>query len=107
MTKQWAKSTNGPDEIDVESLMRAIGAIHSAHVGVMFSPLGTGSSGGLLLRAMATFERLPGSALPDGVGVDKEWPHKDHKTLWGCVFALLHELDFAIGEVYQNEALWE
>lgn len=104
--KEWAKSTNGPDEIDAETMMRALGALHSASVGVVFSPAGIGSTGGVHISAMATFDLLPGSSLPGGVGVDTQWPNGESKTFWGAVYRLLHELDHAIGEVYKQENLW-
>lgn len=105
--QQWAKSTNGPDWTDVEMLMRAIEGLHSAHVAVVLSPDGTGSSGGVCVAASCLFERLPGSSLPVSVVVDKVWPCSTHATLDGLAFALLHELDFEISKTYQNEALWE
>ncbi len=105
--KEWVKSTNGPDELDCETMMRALGALHSGHVGVMFSPLGTGSSGGVLVSAMMTFDVLPGSSLPGGVVAEGPYPCKDCKSFWGHVYSVLHALDFKIGEVYKQESLWQ
>lgn len=103
----WEEPTTGPDWTDVEMLMRAIGAIHSAHVAVVVSPSGTGSSGGVDVAASALFELLPGSALPPTVQVGKRWPCTTHRTLAAHAFSLLHELDYEIGKVYKNEALWK
>ena len=103
----WEEPTNGPDWMDVEMLMRAIGGLHSAHVAIVVSPFGIGSSGGVEVAASALFEVLPGSALPKDVAVAKRWPCSTHKTLAAHAFALLHELDYAIGQVYQNESLWK
>lgn len=103
----WEEPTSGPDWVDVEMLMRAIGGLHSANVAVVVSPCGTGSSGGVDVAASAIFEVLPGSALPESVSVNKKWPCDTHKTLASHAFAILHELDFAISQVYQNEKLWE
>lgn len=103
----WGEPTTGPDWVDVEMLMRSIGGLHSAHVAVVVSPRGIGSSGGVDVAASALFETLPGSALPRDVGVSKAWPCSSHKTLAAHAFALLHELDFAISKVYQNESLWK
>ena len=103
----WEKSSSGPDWIDVEMLMRALEGIHSAHVAVIVSPAGTGSSGGVCVAASAIFDLLPGSALPPTVAVTKVWPCNSHATLLGHAFALLHELDYQIGKVYTNEALWK
>jgi hypothetical protein len=103
----WEDAANGPDWVDCESLMRAIGALHSAHVAVIVSPRGTGATGGVDVAASAIFDVLPGSSIPETVGVSKGWPCNTHKTLAAHAFALLHELDFAISKVYQNEALWK
>jgi len=104
--RQWAKSTNGPDWTDVEMMMRAIEGLHSGVVAVVFSPNGTGSSGGVDVAASVIFDRLPGSSLPMSVVVHRVWPCNTHGTLEGLAFALLHELDFEISKVYKNEALW-
>lgn len=104
---QWAKSTTGPDLTDAESLMRAIGALHSGHVALTFSPDGTGFNGGVVVTAGVIFERLPGSQLPGGVTVDARWPNNTQATFWACVFNLLYQLDYQISKVYQNESLWK
>jgi hypothetical protein len=103
----WEEPTNGPDWIDVEMLMRALSALHSAHVAVIVSPLGTGSTGGVDVAASALFDVLPGSSLPKAVAVNRAWPCNTHKTLAAHAFNALHELDFEIGKVYNNEKLWE
>lgn len=103
----WEDPTTGPDWIDVETLMRAIGALHSAHVAVIVSPAGTGSSGGVDVVASAIFDLLPGSSLPPSVAVQKSWPCGTHAKLAALAFSLLHELDFAISKVYQNDSLWK
>ncbi len=105
--KGWEKSTNGPDWIDVEMLMRAIGGLHSGHVGLIVSPDGIGSSGGVVVVASMLFDVLPGSSLPEHVAVHKNWPCNTHKTLAAHTFALLHELDYEISKVYKNESLWK
>lgn len=104
--KQWRKSTNGPDEVDVETMMRAMGALHSGHVGVMFSPLGTGSTGGVLVAAMMNFDVLPGSSLPAAVVAEGPYPCKDCGSFWGHVYSVLHALDSKIGQVYEQTSLW-
>jgi hypothetical protein len=109
MTKKdgWEEPSIGPDWIDVEMMMRSISALHSAHVAVIVTPFGTGSTGGVEVAASALFEKLPGSSLPESVAVNKGWPCSTHKTLAAHAFALMHDLDFAISKVYQNERLWE
>jgi hypothetical protein len=103
----WEQSSSGPDWIDVEMLMRALEGLHSAHVAVIVSPDGIGSSGGVSVVASALFDVLPGSALPSGVQVEKGWPCNTHATLAAHCFNALHELDYRIGQTYKNEKLWE
>lgn len=104
---QWAKSSNGPDWTDIETMMRALEALHGAHVALIVSPAGTGSTGGVDIAASALFERLPGSSLPEGVACHRQWPHDGNATLDGAAYRLLHELDYAISQVYQQENLFK
>jgi hypothetical protein len=103
----WENSTNGPDWIDVEGLMRAIQALHSGAVALTVSPTGTGFGTGVCMTARMNFDVLPGSALPPVVEVTKGWPCDQHKTLVSHAFSLMYELDAAIGKVYKQESLWE
>jgi hypothetical protein len=103
---QWAKSTNGPDWTDVEMMLRAMSSLHSGEVGVTVLPRGIGSNGGLSVATSIMFHTLPGSSLPPQVMVAKDWPCTQHADLCGHVFALLHELDFEISKVYNQESLW-
>lgn len=103
----WEEPSTGPDWVDVEMLMRSIGTLHSGEVGLTFLPRGIGATGGISAAASCMFNVLPGSALDGCVSVIKVWPCVQHKTLAAHCFALLHELDFKISEVYKQEALWE
>lgn len=105
--KGWEDSSKAPDWIDCETLMRAIGGLHSAHVALVISPDGIGSTGGVDVAASAILDVLPGSRLPANVGVNGKWPCGTHSTLASHCFSLLYDLDHAIGKVYTQEALWE
>lgn len=102
----WEDPSSGPDWVDVESLMRAIGALHSAHVAVIVSPAGIGFGSGVNVVASAIFERLPGSQLPVSVTANAPFPSNTHTKLVALAFSLLHSLDFEISKVYKNESLW-
>jgi len=103
----WEESTTAPDWIDVETLMRAIGGLHSGHVALIVSPDGIGSSGGVDVAASMLFDVLPGSSLPPHVAVNGAWPCKEHTTLAAHAFSLLYDLDYEISKVYQQESLWK
>lgn len=98
---------SGPDWTDVEMMLRAMSALHSGDVGLTVLPAGIGSSGGLSVAAMIMFDVLPGSSIPKSVEVIKPWPCLQHGTFPGHCFALLHELDFKIGQTYKQESLWK
>jgi len=103
----WEDPSRAPDWIDVETMMRALGALHSGHVAVIVSPDGTGSTGGVDVGVSMLFDVLPGSSLPADVAVHKAWPCGTHTTLATHAFALLYDLDYEISKVYRQEALWK
>lgn len=104
--KQWQKSSIGPDWTDLRAMMVAISAIHSASIELIVSPLGTGSSGSVTVKAAAHFDLLPGSSLPETVEVKAEWPNKRNAQLTDLAYNLLWQLDHQIGQVYQQSGLW-
>jgi hypothetical protein len=101
------KSTTGPDWTDVEMMMRALSSLHSGEVGLTILAVGPGSSGGVSVAASIMFNVLPGSSLPPCVSVVKDWPCTNHVELAAHCFALLHELDYEISKVYNQETLWK
>jgi len=101
------KSTNGPDWTDVETMLRALSALHSGHAGVTLLPRGIGSSGGLTVGCAMMFDVLPGSSVPEMVATDSVWPCSEHHDLAAHVYKGLHELDFEISKAYKNETLWK
>jgi hypothetical protein len=107
MSKQWAKSTNGPDLMDVETMMRALSGLHSGIVSITLSPRGLGSSGGVVTSAQIALSVLPGSSLPEVIGATSEWPCKKCGSFWGHIYGLLYELDQEVGKVYKQETLWK
>lgn len=103
----WEQSSNGPDWMDVEGLMRAIAVLHSGSVAVIVSPDGIGGSGGLDVAASMLFDVLPGSSLPESVISRGAWPCDKHATLAAHAFSLLYDLDHEISKVYKQEELWK
>ncbi len=101
------KFTSGPDWTDVEMMMRALSSLHSGEAGLTILARGAGSSGGISVAASIMFHVLPGSSLPPCVSVVKDWPCTSHAELAPHCFALLHELDYEISKVYNQETLWK
>jgi len=105
--KEWRESSNGPDVLDVNVIMAAIGGLHSAHIALVISPSGTQSTTSVDLAMSALFERLPGSSLPESVGAHASWPNGKGTSFWGECYSLAWALDEEISKVYQQESLWK
>jgi len=103
---EWRASSTGPDVMDVMTMLAAIGGLHSAQTACVFSPVGSGSSGTVDIALSALFNLLPGSSLPESVGVHGTYPNKNGTSLWGEVYRLCWLLDEEISKTYKNEGLW-
>jgi len=88
-------------------MMGSMEALHECRVGLTATTLGQGHEGILHLRLCATFDVLPGSAHPKTVEVNSQWPNREGTALEGTWFRGLYDLDFAIGEAYQQRFLPE
>jgi hypothetical protein len=88
-------------------MMRAIEALHGVHVALIISPAGIGSTGGVDVTASALIDVVPGSSLPQAVAVNRGWPCDTHATLAAHGLNALYELDYAIGQAYQQKVLFE
>lgn len=107
MTKRWAKSTNGPDEIDVMAMMKAIAAVHDGRVELRVRSEGTGFTPSVVTTWKASFDVLAGSRLPVEVVVENPYPCADHPTLMAHLYDGLYRLDAAIQRAYENLPLTE
>lgn len=107
MKKLWARSTSGPDEIDVMAMIQALQAVHTGRVEFIVRPDGIGFSPSVVVICRATFDVLDGSALPKQVEVENAWPCNEHATLWAHIYDGLHRLDSAIARAYEQMKLTE
>ena len=105
--KEWRVSSDGPDVLDVMTMGKAIGVLHSADVAVIVGARSDGSDTGVHLTASAIFQRLPGSSLPESVTACADWPTRTGESLWGLAYRLMWELDENISKVYKQESLWK
>lgn len=87
--------------------MRAIQAVHSAHVEVTLSPRGTGFGTGVDVQLTSRMDVLPGSAIPELISVANSWPCGEHADLMAHIYAGLYALDFEIQKTYENSKLWQ
>jgi len=104
---QWARHSNGPDEIDVIALLTAIQAVHEGRVEIVLRRNGIGFSPSVVVACQATFAVLDGSTLPEQVVVENGWPCSEHATLWAHIYDGLHRLDAAIQKAYEQMELPE
>jgi hypothetical protein len=105
--KEWRESSSGPDCLDVNVLMAAIGSLHTAHVALIVSPAGTGSPTSVDIAMSALLDVLPGSSIPSAVAAHAEWPNKKGTSFWGECYNLAWVLDEEISKVYKQESLWK
>jgi len=105
--KQWAKSTTGPDELDVMSLMKAMQTIHDGAVELIVRSPGTGFTPFVSVVCRATFDVLDGSRLPKMVEVENQYPCGKHETMMAHIFDGLYRLDSAIQRAYEQLELPE
>jgi hypothetical protein len=100
-------SSNGPDWIDCEMMMRAMSAVHSGHVELLMQPNGNGLNGGVSITLTMHFDVLPGSSLPAAVVCESKYPCGECGSLMAHIFSGLYALDKKIGELYENSELWK
>lgn len=101
------KFGSGVGMTDVAAMMKAVEAMHTCHVEFIVRTAGTDVGGRMKIECVASFENLPGSELPEVVGVDMIWPTKAAATFDGLCYNLLWQLDYAIQKAYEQLRLEE
>lgn len=102
---EWRRSTSGADWTDILMMAKAMESLHECRVGLTAIPASAGHNGSAELSATAVFDRLPASDEPRTVSKKMMWPNAKNLTVDGCFYKLLWELDFAIGESYEQTRL--
>jgi len=101
------KSTNGPDMIDCEALMRAIESLHGGTVVLTVFSEGIGGGTGLHVNITHIQDSLPSEPYVEAIGVGSVWPCGSHVDFWACVFEGLYKLDFKVSEAFVQQELPE
>lgn len=96
-------STNGPDWTDVAMLVRAMESYHGASLSLVMLSDGSSASSTLRINVVLSRPALPGTQAP-AVGLTTVWPNRQNRTMEGCVFRLLHELDAKAGRELWGQA---
>jgi len=95
-------TTPPPDWTDVESMLRAIDALHQCKTGLLITARGIGATGGLHLEVLSEFDVLPGSNQLQEVQSTSDWPNAEGCTLATHVFGGLYIHDRAIQTHYEQ-----
>lgn len=97
-----ASYSNGPDVMDLEVAMRAVGALHSGEVKVTITPHTGSVSGGLHIDLCMSLTVLPGSSLPKEVHAWSEWPCPGCKDFVQHLYAGVVALDWEMEKAYNQ-----
>jgi hypothetical protein len=93
---KWAKSTSGPDWVDIEATMRAVGRMHAGVVSLTILPAGIGATGGLRIVVSFVESLEPVESPDDIICLETEWPCREGCTFEGHCYAQLLALDFSL-----------
>lgn len=93
MSKEWAKSSNGPDWVDIRVFMKELMVLHSCQVYLEVMP-GTTVTGPELRCVLTAVSNAPGSDLRVcEEAVARSWPNSQAKSMEGTVYGLCVALD--------------
>lgn len=106
MTKQWVKSSNGPDWTDIRTTMMSLIKLHECQCYLELFPDGTPYGGSM--RVVLTFvSNTPGTDLKAcEESVSGAWPNRENSTMEGLVYSLLIAGDSVLSRKWwKNEVL--
>jgi len=99
-------SMNGPDWMDVSSLLSAIDTLHGATTWIDMSHAGTTHDTSLRVVVVSVLPVYSGPARVRRVVSALVWPNVDSAELVSAIYKLLFEHDYRISrEVYKQERL--
>lgn len=96
------KYSTGLDWSAVMAMAGALESTHTCRVELTVTTRGQAHNGSMHLVIKALFDTLPGSDLPKAVEVRSDYPTSKCKTVEGLVYNLLWQLDYAIGQAYEQ-----
>jgi hypothetical protein len=99
------KSMSGPDWEDIRIYMGEISKHNKCTVTLIWDCDGFGDVPRWRIHAMASPNSPDNPAFTVGVGVYAHYPHRDFKSLEGCVFTLLARCDAEIGRAQFQRVL--
>ena len=102
--KRWDAPHSGPDWTDVMTYLKEIEKTHFATCFVALQPAGGLASDGWLINVLCELPVL--TARGDAViaGCTGRFPHRDHTTLEGAVYALLARVDWELAQNHYGQS---
>jgi hypothetical protein len=89
--------------MDVRQMMLALGDLHHSSCYLEVAADGLAQGPGLVLRALLV-SNAPGSDLKNcELGLSREWPNRDGRTVEGQVMELLYKLDYLATEKWWKQ----
>lgn len=103
---QRVGSLNGPDVTDITALMQAVASLHGVYVSLIMSPGGEPPDWRMQIVALAEGSQGQSGERRLLVSRKTTYPNVGSKTLEGCLFKLLHELDGELSGFWQQRKLF-
>lgn len=103
MGKQWQKSSNGPDWMDIRTFMQDMAILHKCACYIEVMP-GTSRFGPQMRFVISAVSNSPGSdlkACEESVAV--AWPNNSNGSVESAVFAGLYRLDHRLTEMWWKQ----
>ena len=87
------KSESGPDMQDCSTYLREVEKAHKSRITIMLESDGSEGGYGWSMHALMLPAKVSDPWETPGCGAGGAWPHRDHKTFEGALFALVARLD--------------
>jgi hypothetical protein len=100
-----ARSTNGPDWVDVCLFLLALDSMHGCKTVVTISTLGLLASETASVAILSVWDTLPGSQEPLMVATERKLISKELQDLPALVYNGLYAHDHSISQAYQQGKL--
>ena len=108
MSKQWRASSNGPDWTDCHVYLREVEKTHECTCYVGMQPIGGRNAFEWGVNVVAVLMKLDETGRQVISGRSGSFPHRDHATLEGLVFALIARVDWDLGaEQYSQSSFFD
>lgn len=95
-------AANGPDWTDIGRYLKEVEKLHDCSSMVSIQPGGLALDATVRLTVLLTSRSASVGVLPKVIAVTQTWPNPNWKHLEGCLFNMLHVIDYQA-----TEGLWK